>query len=134
MPNFQKQVRVTLIRILKTKIKFYFEFFSNATVPKTKLLMIPKKNYSLCLVIKQILSLRNLNYIRMYSFTQSVVTWSSTGSKTAHSLQEMTLSSGSVITLQNFLKCSSNETKTLASQTTVTFLLIILSTKERRLE
>ena len=80
-------------------------------MPKTKLSMNPKKNFNLCFVIEQILSLRNLNYIGPYSFAQSVVTWSLTGSKTAHSLQGMTSSSGSITTLQNFLKCSSNETK-----------------------
>ena len=96
---------------LKDKNQVLVQFLSNATMPKAKLLVNPKKNYNLCLVIEQILSLRNLNYIGPCSFAQLVVTWSLTGSKTVHSLQGITSSSGSITTLQNFLKCSSNETK-----------------------
>ena len=89
---------------LKDKNQILVQFLSNATMPKTKLSVNPKKNYNLYLVIEQILSLRNMNYIGSYSFAQSVVTWSLTGSRTAHSLQGMTSSSGSITTLQNFLK------------------------------
>ena len=52
-----------------------------------------------------------MKYIGPYSFSQSVVTWSLTGPKTVHSLQGMTSSSGSITPLQNFLRCSSDETK-----------------------
>ena len=89
---------------LKDKNQILVQSLSNATMPKTKLSVNLRKNYNLCLVIEQILSLRNLNYIGSYSFAQSVVTWSLTGSRTAHSLQGMTSSSGSITTLQNFLK------------------------------
>ena len=51
---------------LKDKNQVLVQFLSNATMPKTKLLVKPKKNYNLCLVIEQILSLRNLNYIGLY--------------------------------------------------------------------
>ena len=52
-----------------------------------------------------------MDYIGPYSFAQSVVTWTLIGSETAHSLQGMTSSSGSIKNPRNFLKCSSNETK-----------------------
>ena len=55
---------------LKDKNQVLVQFLSNATVPKTKLSVNPEKNYGLCLVIEQILSLRNLNYIGPYSFAQ----------------------------------------------------------------
>ena len=96
---------------LKDKNHVLVQFLSNATMPKTKLSVNPKKNYNLCLVIEQTLSLQNLNYIGSYSFAQSVVTWTLTGFKTSHSLQGMTSSSGSITILRHFLKCSSNETK-----------------------
>ena len=88
---------------LKDKNQVLVQFLSNATMPKTKLFVNPKKNYNLCFIIEHILSLQNLNYIRLYSFAQSVVTQGLTGSKTAHSLQGMTSSSGIITTQQNFL-------------------------------
>ena len=46
---------------LKDKNQVLVQFLSNATMPKTKLSVNPKKNYNLCLIIEQILPLQNLN-------------------------------------------------------------------------
>ena len=48
--------------------------------------------------------MRNLNFIGPYSFSQGLVKWAFSGSKTTHSLDGTTSASGSVITLRAWMK------------------------------
>ena len=48
--------------------------------------------------------MRNLNFIGPYSFSQGLLKWAFSGSKSAHSLDGTTSASGSVTTLRTWMK------------------------------
>ena len=66
----------------------------------------PKKMHALCLAVEQIYYTRNLTFIGPFSFNTSLVKWSFHGSKSSHALDGCSYPSGSVTTLQKFLRSS----------------------------
>ena len=69
----------------------------------------PKKMHALCLAVEQIYYTRNLTFIGPFSFSTSLVKWSFHGSKSSHALDGCSYPSGSVTTLQKFLRSSSQD-------------------------
>ena len=63
----------------------------------------PKKMHALCLAVEKIYYTRNLTFIWPFSFSTSLVKWPLDGSKSSHSLDGCSYSSGSVTTLRRFL-------------------------------
>ena len=69
----------------------------------------PEKMHALCLAVEQIYYTRNLTFIGPFSFSTSLVKWPLHGSKSSHALDGCCYPSGSVTTLQKFLRSSSQD-------------------------
>ena len=66
--------------------------------------MVNKQLNQIAMTIEQILATRNAKSIGPLSFSQGLVKWSLSGSKTAHTVDRVSSASGSITTLRGVLK------------------------------
>ena len=66
---------------------------------KDKKGIVNKRLNQIAMIIEQVLATRNAKFIGLLSFSQVVVKWSLSGSKTAHTIDRVSSASGSITTL-----------------------------------
>ena len=73
--------------------------------------MVNKRLNQIAMIIEQILATRNAKFIGPLSFSQGLVKWSLSGSKTAHTIDGVSSASGSIKTLRGVLKHSADNNR-----------------------
>lgn len=63
-----------------------------------------KRLNALCLLVEQLYYVRNMNFIGAFSFSQHIVRWSLSGSKTLQAIDGASTAAGSVTSLKKVLK------------------------------
>ena len=98
-------------------IELYLKKFNSSLVnfliclTKDKKSMVNKRLNHIAMIIEQILATRNAKFIVPLSFSQGLVKWSLSGSKTAHTIDGVSSASGSITTLRGVLKDSADNNR-----------------------